>query len=625
MNNEEIRISDLLLTIAKRWKLIVVMALVGCGLGLILNSISFVQGEYTSFEITTSIAVIPQTSTDVLASGADRITPDDYNLGEDMANAVIYVLYSDRVLEQAIQEARLISVEPKEVYDNLNITRIGETQILELTLWWMNQESGVELMNAILNVAREVLPETLRIGSVNTIDVPAAEFTPARNNYTKIWIITSLAGLGLGFAIVIGEFFMRPTLMDPKVVEDDLGTELLGVIPYDHAYFKRKTDLLTRESSVDSTVEQNFASAAYILCNRLGSGKKRSHCIYITSAEEREGKSTVAANLAIQMSDLEKKILLIDLNLENPSLGGMFLQNVDYSRTLNALYKGEATIQDAVVSLTGYLDLLPAVLERNAVNLDSALFDFIQKLSQNYEYVIIDTPALSQSSDMLRLNQVAEAVLFVIRYDAAPLPVIRDALDQLDKSGIRILGTVVSASKTMHGFRSWRDRPSDLAAKSMRDEAEASDLLLMPAVGSGGEDEMGSPAAGPDILDELTKDPFQKDALSDDEAMDALLRMGADGSWTQKPEEPDPQPEAPAETDTDSGERPAGTNAADQPAEPDGKPEVLTTVVPAPPIQAQPAAPAPDRTAPEPPAQPAPREGKKKFFFGRSKNYKPKH
>ena len=545
MNNEEIRISDLLLTIAKRWKLIVVMALVGCGLGLILNSISFVQGEYTSFEITTSIAVIPQTSTDVLASGADRITPDDYNLGEDMANAVIYVLYSDRVLEQAIQEARLISVEPKEVYDNLNITRIGETQILELTLWWMNQESGVELMNAILNVAREVLHETLRIGSVNTIDVPAAEFTPARNNYTKIWIITSLAGLGLGFAIVIGEFFMRPTLMDPKVVEDDLGTELLGVIPYDHAYFKRKTDLLTRESSVDSTVEQNFASAAYILCNRLGSGKKRSHCIYITSAEEREGKSTVAANLAIQMSDLEKKILLIDLNLENPSLGGMFLQNVDYSRTLNALYKGEATIQDAVVSLTGYLDLLPAVLERNAVNLDSALFDFIQKLSQNYEYVIIDTPALSQSSDMLRLNQVAEAVLFVIRYDAAPLPVIRDALDQLDKSGIRILGTVVSASKTMHGFRSWRDRPSDLAAKSMRDEAEASDLLLMPAVGSGGEDEMGSPAAGPDILDELTKDPFQKETLSDDEAMDALIRMGADNSWTQKPETPPSQPETP--------------------------------------------------------------------------------
>lgn len=625
MNSEDIRISDLLLTLLKRWKLIVVMTLVGCGLGLILNSISFVQGSYTSFEITTSIAVIPRASTGVLASGSDHFTSDDYQLSEDMAEAVRYVLYSDRVLQAAIDRVRLINVKPKDVYDNLNITRVNETQILELTLWWVDKNSGVDLMNAILAVAQDVLPETLMVGAVNTIDEPAAEFTPTRNNYTKIWIFTSLAGLAIGFAIVIGEFFMRPTLMDPKVVEEDLGTELLGVIPYDHAYFKSKTNLLTRESAIDSTVEQNFASTAYILCNRLGSGKIKHHCVYITSAEEREGKSSVAANLAIQISDLEKKVLLIDLNLDNPSLGGMFLQNVDYSRTLNALYKGEATVQDAVVSLTGYLDLLPAVLERNAVNLDSALFDFIQKLAQNYEYVLIDTPALSQSSDMLRLNQVAEAVLFVIRYDDTPLPVIRDALDQLDKSGIRILGSVVSASKTMHSFRSWRERPADLASKSMRDAAEESNLLLVPAMSSGGDEDGGNPSGAPDILDELTKDPFQKDALSDDEAMDALLRMGADGSWTQKPEEPDPQPEAPAEADTDSGERPAGTNAADQPAEPDGKPEVLTTVVPAPPIEVQPAAPAPDRTVPEPPAQPAPREGKKKSFFGRSKNYKPKH
>ena len=74
--------------------------------------------------------------------------------------------------------------------------------------------------------------------------------------------------------------------------------------------------------------------------------------------------------------------------------------------------------RDTVVSLTGYLDLLPTVLERNAINLDSVLFDFIQQLSQNYDYIIIDGPAIEQSSDVLRLNQVAQAVLLVIRYDA---------------------------------------------------------------------------------------------------------------------------------------------------------------------------------------------------------------
>lgn len=623
MSDEGIRIGDLLLTIARRWKTLVVLTLLGCGLGLVLNSISFVQGSYTSYAVTTSIAIVPRVSTGGFAGGSDHLTSDDFQLAEDMADSVSYVIYSDRVLEQAIEQARLISVEPEEVARNLGISRYNETQILELTLWWMNAESGVELMNAILDVAVEVLPETLMIGSVAVINPPTAEFTPASNSYTGIWILTSLVGFVIGLGLIIFEFTMHPTLLNPKSVEEDLGLEMLGIVPQDHAYFQRKGELLSRESAVDSTVEQSFASAAYILCNRLGSSKKKSHCVYVTSAEEREGKSTVAANLAIQMSDLEKKVLLIDLNLNNPSLGGMFLQNVDYSRTLNALYKGEATVQDTVVSLTGYLDLLPTVLERNAINLDSVLFDFIQQLSQNYDYIIIDGPAIEQSSDVLRLNQVAQAVLLVIRYDATPLPVIQDTIDQLDKSGIRILGCIVNASRTMHGFRSWRDRPSDLAAKSMRDAAEVDDLLLVPAAGNGNEGDLSNPAGAPDILDELTKDPLQKETLSDDEAMDALIRMGADNSWTQKPETPPSQPETPKEPAAPAESAQKRTKAPEGPKNSDDKPVVMTSTVPARPMRETPVQTAPKATVPE--TQPEQDGARKGFFFGRSKNYKPKH
>lgn len=623
MSDEGIRIGDLLLTIARRWKTLVVLTLLGCGLGLVLNSISFVQGSYTSYAVTTSIAIVPRVSTGGFAGGSDHLTSDDFQLAEDMADSVSYVIYSDRVLEQAIEQARLISVEPEEVARNLGISRYNETQILELTLWWMNAESGVELMNAILDVAVEVLPETLMIGSVAVINPPTAEFTPASNSYTGIWILTSLVGFVIGLGLIIFEFTMHPTLLNPKSVEEDLGLEMLGIVPQDHAYFQRKGELLSRESAVDSTVEQSFASAAYILCNRLGSSKKKSHCVYVTSAEEREGKSTVAANLAIQMSDLEKKVLLIDLNLNNPSLGGMFLQNVDYSRTLNALYKGEATVQDTVVSLTGYLDLLPTVLERNAINLDSVLFDFIQQLSQNYDYIIIDGPAIEQSSDVLRLNQVAQAVLLVIRYDSAPLPVIQDTIDQLDKSGIRILGCIVNASRTMHGFRSWRDRPSDLAAKSMRDAAEVDDLLLVPAAGNGNDGNLSNPAGAPDILDELTKDPLQKETMSDDEAMDALIRMGADNSWTQKPETPPSQPETPKEPAAPAESAQKRTKAPEGPKNSDDKPVVMTSTVPARPMRETPVQTAPKATAPE--TQPEQDGARKGFFFGRSKNYKPKH
>ena len=132
------------------------------------------------------------------------------------------------------------------------------------------------------------------------------------------------------------------------------------------------------------------------LTNRFGT-KEKQHRFYVTSAEDGEGKSTVAANLALQLSDMEKRTLLLDLNTRAPSLGGMFLRSVDYSRTLNALYKGESAAQEAIVSLTGFLDLLPMVLERNAVPLDGTLFELLEKIMEPYEYVVIDASSVGRT------------------------------------------------------------------------------------------------------------------------------------------------------------------------------------------------------------------------------------
>ena len=70
------------------------------------------------------------------------------------------------------------------------------------------------------------------------------------------------------------------------------------------------------------------------------------------------------ANLAIQLSDLEKHVLLIDFDMKNPTLGSLFLNKVEYEHSLNALYAGNITEKEAITSLTGYLDILPTVLEK---------------------------------------------------------------------------------------------------------------------------------------------------------------------------------------------------------------------------------------------------------------------
>ena len=547
MNGIQIRVEDLLYAVIKRWKMVLILMLMGCGFGVILSGISYVQGTYTNYKITCSVAVTSQTAGGSFIGNSGSFNQNDFYLAQDMVDAVDYLVKSDRVLDAAIQDAGLVSVGPKDVTRNLSLERYNETQIIEMTLKWNNADAGIRLMNAIVDSCKKTLPDTLMVGSVAVIDAPKASYTMGGGGYTNLWIIMSLLGLLIGLGVAILELIMKPTLLNLRDVENVFGLETLGVIPRDDAYFKDETELLDRVNEADSEVKQNFASTAYILRNHFGKSKKQ-HCFYITSAQDGEGKSTVAANLAVQLSDMEQRVLLIDLDTKSPSLGGMFLRNVDYDRTLNALYKGEANEQDAVISMTGYLDLLPAVLERNAIPFDGALFDFIRKIKQDYDYVIIDAPAVGQDSDVLSLNQIADMALFVIRFDGAAAQDIQASIDKLDKSGVRILGCVVNASQSIREFRrSGRSRAAEvlnrregMMAAEEQDESATTDTLdeMTRTAGDAPESSVEGRTFGRNVLDELTDDLTESTGkLTDREAIQALIQMGVDGSWKKNAQE----------------------------------------------------------------------------------------
>ena len=536
MHNVQLRVSDLLYAAFKRWKMILALGLLGFFCGFVLSGISYLQGNYTSYEINCSIAITSQSSTGNFINNSDYLSSSDFYLAQDMVDAATFVIKSNRALQTAIDNAGLVSVTTKDVSQNLQVSRYNETQVLLLTLSWNNADAGIRLMNALLDASKEILPQTLMVGSVAVIDAPEAKYMMGGGGYVSLWVIFCLLGLVAGVGMAVLELLMRPTLLNLKDVEDVLGLETLGNIPKDNSYFQKDMQLLSEKHSVDADAVQNFASTAYILINRFGT-KEKQHRFYVTSAEDGEGKSTVAANLALQLSDMEKRTLLLDLNTRSPSLSGIFLQNVEYSRTLNALYKGESAEQDAVISLTGYLDLLPMVLEHNAVPLDGTLFDFLESIMEPYEYVVIDASSVGRSSDVLRLNKLANNVLFVVRYDATPLPAIQDAIEKLDKSGVRVLGCVVNEVQSLEMFQ-FRSEHIETPIRKEEKNAENAgsplpEDLLRPA--EPGADSAWKPANdGRSVMDELTDDlQRSRNARSDDEIMWELLRMGKDGSWKQ--------------------------------------------------------------------------------------------
>lgn len=72
--------------------------------------------------------------------------------------------------------------------------------------------------------------------------------------------------------------------------------------------------------------------------------------------------------------------------------------------------------------------------------------------------MVIDASSVGRSSDVLRLNKLANNVLFVVRYDATPLPALQDAIEKLDKSGVRVLGCVVNETQSLGTFQFYPER-----------------------------------------------------------------------------------------------------------------------------------------------------------------------
>lgn len=238
MNGVQIRVGDLLYAIGKRWKMILAFALVGCGFGAALSGISYVQGNYTNYRINCSIAVTSQSETGNFTGNSSYFNPNDFYLAQDMVDAVGYVMKSERVLREAAESVRIVDPDPVAIARNLDIERYNETQIIEISLKWHDADTGIRLMNAILDTSREVLPKTLMVGSVSTIDEPQAEYIMGMGGLSHIWLITGVMGFIMGAGMAMLELIMRPTLLNLKDVENVFGLETMGIIPNDQEYFR---------------------------------------------------------------------------------------------------------------------------------------------------------------------------------------------------------------------------------------------------------------------------------------------------------------------------------------------------------------------------------------------------
>jgi capsular exopolysaccharide synthesis family protein len=262
-------------------------------------------------------------------------------------------------------------------------------------------------------------------------------------------------GLLLGIAAAFFVDLIDRRLKTVKEAEALFGYTVLGFIPK----FETSDNTVTSEeySRYSSDVSQRVIVAtsprtviheAYQMLQanlKFISLDKKIRSIAITSSVAKEGKTEVAANLAAVTAQVGRKVLLVDADMYNPSQHHIW--GLINSIGLSNVMVGENDFEDAVQKITGNLSVLTAgVMPPNPLALidSERMTRFIEMLSEKYDSIIFDAPALVGSPDAAVLSQMVDGALVVVRPGLVNSASASAAQSLLERSEANVLGIVAN-------------------------------------------------------------------------------------------------------------------------------------------------------------------------------------
>lgn len=264
------------------------------------------------------------------------------------------------------------------------------------------------------------------------------------NSHIKNFLIGAV-GSGFVLSCLFGlYFFLRDTIKSEEEVENKLDTRLYAKLPFE---VKKREDARNKKAILITSLKTSFFFRESI--NKLrskveaSSDKHGYKSFMITSAYENEGKSSVAANLALALAKNGRKVVLVDADFNKPAVFKIF--DLDGSKSLNKAIEGTSSWRSQVVSDRSGLDLLPCSqdsLKSEILTNSKKLDEIMKELREEYDFVIVDTSPAYLLNETMAMNELVDATLFVVRQDYATSDVINETVKRLTYVKDNVLGVV---------------------------------------------------------------------------------------------------------------------------------------------------------------------------------------
>lgn len=330
----------------------------------------------------------------------------------------------------------------------VNVLPRLEQQQRELERRLKAAQSTYEVLLSKLQEVR--VAENQNMGNARIIEFALVPEKASTRDKILILAIGNLLGLILATGTILLLEVSDTSIKTLKQARELFGYTLLGSIPYfgKKVSHRRKNQELSIPDLPVINIPRSPISEAYRMLQanlKFLSSDKPLKVITVTSSVPKEGKSTVSANLAAAMAQLGRRVLLVDADMRHP------LQHHIWELTnaagLSDVIVGQAEFELAVKEVMPKLDVLSAgVIPPNPMALldSKRMASLIDNFSEQYDFVIIDTPPLVLAADAVTLGKMTDGVLLITRPGVVDSTSAATAKESLERSGQNVLGLVVN-------------------------------------------------------------------------------------------------------------------------------------------------------------------------------------
>lgn len=365
------------------------------------------------------------------------------------------ILQSDSVLQSVIDNLGLHS-NVSQLRQSVSAVVDEQSPVIQIVALYPDSDQVVKIVEESTRQLNKQLSGTLGSSAkvtLSTIQQPVKPLVPSSPNVPACIAIGIIAGLIVALLGAVIREMSDKGVNETSDIQAIIDSPILASIPKAHTVSDGTPAVIVKpRGHAAEEFRRLTTNVSFVTPNELN----QSNVLIVTSSNPREGKTTVAVNLAASFAEKGKSVLLIDGDVRHPSVANAL--DLNNGIGLVSLLAGEVSAKDAIQTYwKPYLHILPSEDQKTTSGIvlgSDAMKDLIDQASKRYDVVIVDTAPITVTNDAAVFAKQGGVLIMVVGQGVAQKKSLRDVTKELKMSRTEVRGIVFNMVAVSNAGRS---------------------------------------------------------------------------------------------------------------------------------------------------------------------------